>query len=76
MPVQRVALEDLEQAVETLERTSRIVAMSVTNGNAVLIVHEAKRGQGRETRDEPQPIMPNPSKPRERGKYRSGEVRS
>ena len=47
MPAIRVALEDIEQAVEDLEPTARILAaFSVGDGAAVLIT-EVKRGPGR-----------------------------
>lgn len=51
MPIQRVALADVEKSVETIERTGRVTALTMVGEGAVLIVFEKTRKQGaRETR--------------------------
>lgn len=52
MPAHRFALDDFETAVEAIQESETVTAISVTPGGAVLIVTESKRRApgGKETR--------------------------
>lgn len=53
MPAHRFALDDFETAVEAIQESETVTAISVTAGGAVLIVTESKQRRapgGKETR--------------------------
>ena len=51
MPIRRVALEDLERSVETIEKTGRLTALTMAGDGAVIVAYEKVRKVGaRETR--------------------------
>lgn len=51
MPVKRVPLDDLEAAVESIERSARLVSLTMVGEGAVLVAYEKTRKQdARETR--------------------------